>query len=342
MMTITHLLASATVTGAFLGTTQPEIILCGAIAGLLPDIDISTSPIGRILTPISRFLETRLAHRSATHSIIASALLGVISYGLAFKFGFNLGFIHALNIGYFSGWFLDCFTKSGVEMFYPSPIRCVCPGNRNLRISTGSPPEYWLVTFLAAIAIWLFQVNDSGGLMREFNRLIAAPSGVVELYNEQGGTNIIYANLQGVYASDRTPVKGRYPILGASGNDFIIESDGTLQKAGNDPDSTIITNRITGEVGETAIIETQAIALNEDDLKPLVKFSEKRAYITGIIQIDDPESLQLLPNPREYQSISLSGNNVTLSYAPIDKVVTLLSDQLLTGNLSIKVFNVQQ
>ena len=72
MMTITHLLASSIATGAFLGTTQPEIILCGAIAGLLPDIDISTSPIGRILTPISRFLETRLAHRSATHSIIAS------------------------------------------------------------------------------------------------------------------------------------------------------------------------------------------------------------------------------------------------------------------------------
>lgn len=341
MMTITHLLTSATATGAILGTTQPEVILCGAIAGLLPDIDISTSPIGRILTPISRFLETRLAHRSATHSIIASGLLGVISYGLALKLPINLNFIHALNIGYFAGWFLDCFTKSGVEMFYPSPIRCVCPGNRNLRISTGSPPEYWLVAFLVAIAIWLFQVNDSGGLIREFNRLIAAPSGVVELYNEQGGTNIIYANLQGVYSSDRTPVKGRFPILGASGNDFIIEADGGLQKAGNDPDSTILTSRITGEVGETTIIETQAIALNEDDVNPLVTFQGKRAYLSGIVQIDDPESLQLLPNPREYQSISLSGNNVTLSYAPIDKVITLLSDQLLTGNLSIKVFNVQ-
>jgi inner membrane protein len=340
MMTITHLLFSATTTGACLGTTQPEILLTGAIAGLLPDIDISTSPIGRIFTPVSRFLEKRFAHRSATHSLVASALLGVISYGLALKLPININFIHALNIGYFAGWFLDCFTKSGVEAFYPMPVRCVCPGNRNLRISTASPPEYWLVTILAAIAIWLFQVNDSGGLIKEFNRLIAAPSGVTEIYNEQGGTNIIYANIQGVYASDRTPVKGRYPILGASGNDFIVAGDGeSLQKVGNDPDSTIITQRITAEVGETAIIETEAIAMMEDDVSPLTKFDS--GYLSGIVQIDDPESLQLLPNPREYQTVQLSGNTVTLSYAPVGKVKSLLSDQLITGNLSIKVINVQ-
>lgn len=340
MMTITHLLFSATATGAIIGTTQPEVLLCGAIAGLLPDIDISTSPIGRILTPISRFLEKRFSHRSATHSLIASGLLAAVSYGLSLKLPINLNFIHALNIGYFAGWFLDCFTKSGVEAFYPVPVRCVCPGNRNLRISTASPQEYWLVAILAAIAIWLFQVNDSGGLIKEFNRLIAAPSGVTEIYNEKGGNHLIYANLQGVYASDRTPVKGRYPIIGAYGNDFIVEIDeGTLQKAGNDPDSTIITQRITGEVGQPAIIETQAITLMEDDITPLTKFDS--GYLSGVIQIDDPESIQVLATPREYQTVTLSGNTVTLSYAPIQKVKTLLSDQIITGNLSIKVINVQ-
>ncbi|MFM7191322.1 MAG: metal-dependent hydrolase [Microcystaceae cyanobacterium] len=339
MMTITHLLTSSVATGAILGTTQPEIILTGAIAGLLPDIDISTSPIGRILTPISRFLETRLAHRSATHSLIASGLLAVISYGLALKFSLNINFIHALNIGYFAGWFLDCFTKSGVEMFYPMPIRCVCPGNRNLRISTGSPPEYWLVTFLVAIALWLFQVNDSGGLIKEFNRLIAAPSGVLELYNEQGGDHLIYANVQGVYRSDRSPVKGKYPILGVVGNDFIVATDSEIHKAGNDSDSTIITQRITGEVGESALIQTQAIAFVEDDLSKLQNFDQ--GYLSGTVQIDDPESLQFLPHPREYPTVSLSGSTVTLSYAPLATVKTLLADQLITGTLSLKVIHVQ-
>ena len=104
---------------------------------------------------------------------------------------------------------------------------------------------------------------------------------------------------------------------------------------------TIITQRITGEVGPVSITQTEAIAFNEDEITPLVKFSSYRAYVTGTVQIDDPESIRILPNPREYQSISLSGNTVTLKYAPIDQVISLLNDQILIGNLSIKVINVQ-
>ena len=341
MMTVTHLLLGSLATGLFLQTPEPEILLIGAIASLLPDVDISTSPVGRILFTISQFLEKRFSHRSATHSIVASALLAVISYGVAIAFKVNINFIHALNIGYFAGWFADCFTKSGVQMFYPLPNRCVCPANRELRLSTGSTQEYFLIGILIAIAFWIFQINSDGGVMTAFNKVIAAPSGVTELYNKEGGSRTIYANLEGVYASDRTPIKDRFLIIGAVGNDFIVEKDGQLFKAGNDPDSTIITKRITGEVGDISITDSEAIAFNEDDINPLVKFADKQAYVTGTLEVDDPESIRVLPNLREYQSISLSGNMITFSYAPINKVINLLSDQILIGNLSIKVINVQ-
>jgi inner membrane protein len=199
MLTLTHLLVGAASVGMTLQTTNPVPILLGAIASLLPDIDISTSPAGRCLPFISRPLEARFSHRSATHSLAASFTLAVLTYGLWFTLsnaeGRSLSFVegfyfrsiplvmvHALNIGYFAGWFLDCFTKSGVEMFYPLGIRCVCPGNRNLRIATGSPAEYWLITFVVALALWTFQLNNSGGLVQNFNALVAAPSGVEELY----------------------------------------------------------------------------------------------------------------------------------------------------------------
>lgn len=341
MMTVTHLLIGSLATGLFLQTPQPELLLVGAIASLLPDIDISTSPIGRILFPISQFLEKRFAHRSATHSIVASGLLGVISYGAAIAFKVDLSFIHALNIGYLAGWFADCFTKSGVQMFYPLPQRCVCPGNRELRLSTGSTQEYFLVGILIIIAFWTFQINSDGGVMTAFNKVIAAPSGVTELYNKEGGNHAIYANIEGVYASDRTPVKDKFLIVGASGNDFIVEKDGQLFKAGNDPDSTIITKRIIGEVGAISITQTEAIAFNEDDINPLVKFSGKQAHVTGTLEVDDPESIRVLPNLREYQSITINGSIVNLSFAPVDKVINLLSDQILIGNLSVKVINVQ-
>jgi inner membrane protein len=270
-------------------------------------------------------------------STAALALLGVTA--IAFKV--DLSFIHALNIGYFAGWFADCFTKSGVQMFYPLPQRCVCPGNRELRLSTGSTQEYFLVGILIIIAFWTFQINSDGGVMTAFNKVIAAPSGVTELYNKEGGNHAIYANIEGVYASDRTPVKDKFLIVGASGNDFIVEKDGQLFKAGNDPDSTIITKRIIGEVGAISITQTEAIAFNEDDINPLVKFSGKQAYVTGTLEVDDPESIRVLPNLREYQSITINGSIVNLSFAPVDKVINLLSDQILIGNLSVKVINVQ-
>jgi inner membrane protein len=177
--------------------------------------------------------------------------------------------------------------------------------------------------------------------MTAFNKVIAAPSGVTELYNKEGGNHAIYANIEGVYASDRTPVKDKFLIVGASGNDFIVEKDGQLFKAGNDPDSTIITKRIIGEVGAISITQTEAIAFNEDDINPLVKFSGKQAYVTGTLEVDDPESIRVLPNLREYQSITINGSIVNLSFAPVDKVINLLSDQILIGNLSVKVINVQ-
>jgi inner membrane protein len=337
MMTVTHLLTGGLFTSLFLQSSQPEILLVGAIASLLPDIDISTSPIGRLLFPISRILEKKLAHRGATHSIVASLILGAVTYSIAIAFKLDLNYVHAINIGYFAGWFLDCFTKSGVQMFYPLPQKCVCPGNRDLRFSTGSTQEYFLVGILIAIAFWVFQINSDGGVMTAFNKVIAAPSGVTELYNKEGGNHLVYVNIDGVYASDRTPVKDKLLIIGASGNDFIVEKDGRLFKAGNDMDSTIITQRITGEVGETAVIHEEAIAFNEDDINPLVKFAGKRAYVTGILEVDDPESIRVLPSLREYQSISINATTVNFSYAPIDKVINLLSDQILIGSLSIKV-----
>ncbi len=105
----------------------------------------------------------------------------------------------------------------GWKCFIPWGCSCVCPGNRNLRISTGSPAEYWLMVFVVAIALWTFQLNNSGGLVKNFNALIAAPSGVVELYNRKGGNEIIYAEYEGVWAGNRAPIKEEAPVIATNG-----------------------------------------------------------------------------------------------------------------------------
>ncbi|WP_225896339.1 metal-dependent hydrolase [Amazonocrinis nigriterrae] len=194
MLGISHLLISGTATSLLLGTANPAVIAVGAIAGLLPDIDVSTSPAGRVLPWVSAFFESRMPHRSCTHSLVASAAIAIVGYGVALFHPQFINLVHALSIGYFFGWFSDVFTRGGVEMFWPSPVRCVCPGNRNLRLRTGSNAEYFVLIILIAIALAVFSINSSGGLLTQFNRLIAAPSGVQKLYNESGSTHLIMAN----------------------------------------------------------------------------------------------------------------------------------------------------
>ncbi|MCC5670590.1 metal-dependent hydrolase [Nostoc sp. CHAB 5784] len=203
MLGISHLLISGTATSLLLGTASPTIIAVGAIAGLLPDIDISTSPAGRVLPWVSAFFESRMPHRSCTHSLVASSAIAIVGYGVALFHPQFVNLIHALTIGYTFGWFADVFTRGGVEMFWPSPVRCVCPGNRNLRLRTGSNVEYFVLVVLIAIALAVFNINNSGGLFTQFNRLIASPSGVQHIYNESSSTHLIKANIKGVRTSDR-------------------------------------------------------------------------------------------------------------------------------------------
>jgi inner membrane protein len=59
MMTLTHLAISGLATSLIVGTADLIIIGVGAITGLFPDVDVGKSPAGRILFPLSRFLEKR-------------------------------------------------------------------------------------------------------------------------------------------------------------------------------------------------------------------------------------------------------------------------------------------
>lgn len=270
----------------------------GVIASLLPDVDISTSPAGRVLPWIARYFERRFPHRSCTHSLLASLVVAVAGYSLSLVLGeLVLPFVHALNVGYFFGWFADVFTRGGVEMFYPSPVRCVCPGNRNFRLRTGSNAEYGLLALLVIIAINAFNINSNGGILTQFNRLIATPSGVEHLYNESGSAHLLIAHIKGVQNSDRSKVLGDFLIVQAHGQGFIVQSStGLIYKAGTEPDAQILTEVITADVGASAITNIESLVLDSEELgDSLNKFNRTGAmvFVTGQLTVDDPESIRI-------------------------------------------------
>jgi inner membrane protein len=318
----------------------------GAIAGLLPDIDISTSPAGRVLPWVSSFFEKRMPHRSCTHSLAASGAIAIVGYGVALFYPSFINLVHALNIGYFFGWFADCFTRGGVEMFYPNPVRCVCPGNRNLRLRTGSNAEYFVLVVLIAIALAVFNINNSGGLFTQFNRLIASPSGVQHIYNESGSTHLIRANIKGVRTSDRAPVIGNYTIIQSHGNGFIVQSStGEIYKVGTETDAQILVEEITADVGKPAITNIESLTLEDEELgSAIAQFNRVGAFVfvSGQLTIDDPDSGKLASDPYQFSFIRQAGESVTLEAAPLNVVTSRLGEQFATGQLQIRIINAAQ
>jgi inner membrane protein len=311
MLGISHLLISGTASSLLLQTADPVLIAVGAIGGLLPDVDVSTSPAGRLFPWVSGYFQETMPHRSMTHSIVASAVIAIASYGTAIFIPKLVPIASALTIGYTFGWFADCFTRGGVEMFWPSPVRCVCPGNRNLRLKTGSNAEYFILCILIAISLSAFSINSKGGILTQFNRLIASTSGVQGVYNSSGSTHKIVANIKGVRAGDRSKVDGQFQIIQPNGTGFIVLEPNTnkLYKAATDPDSQIVIEQITADVSTPAITTIESVFVEDQVIgEAISKFNRTNTnvFISGDLSVEDFDTSILPRDPYQFKFIDAS------------------------------------
>ena len=341
MLGISHLLISGTAASLLLGTADPVLIAVGAIAGLLPDVDVSTSPAGKVFPWISGYFQETMPHRSMTHSIVASAVIAIASYGTAIFIPQFIPIASALTIGYTFGWFADCFTRGGVEMFWPSPVRCVCPGNRNLRLKTGSNAEYFILCILIAIALSAFSINSKGGILTQFNRLIASTSGVQSVYNSSGSTHKIIANIKGVRAGDRSKVDGQFQIIQPNGTGFIVLEPKTnkLYKAATEPDSQIVIEQITADVSTPAITTIESVFVEDQVIgEAISKFNRTNTnvFVSGDLSVEDFDTSVLPRDPYQFKFIDASPSNIKLEAAPLKTVIKFLGDEFASGSLQIR------
>ena len=341
MLGISHLLISGTASSLLLQTADPVLIAVGAIGGLLPDVDVSTSPAGKVFPWISGYFQETMPHRSMTHSIVASAVIAIASYGTAIFIPQFIPIASALTIGYTFGWFADCFTRGGVEMFWPSPVRCVCPGNRNLRLKTGSNAEYFILCILIAIALSAFSINSKGGILTQFNRLIASTSGVQGVYNASGSTHKIIANIKGVRAGDRSKVDGQFQIIQPNGTGFIVLEPKTnkLYKAATEPDSQIVIEQITADVSTPAITTIESVFVEDQVIgEAIAKFNRTNTnvFISSDLSVEDFDTSVLPRDPYQFKFIDASPSNIKLEAAPLKVVMKFLGDEFASGSLQVR------
>ncbi len=123
--------------GATLFGYPPDVVgwLLVAVASLGPDLDLPTSKVGRLLFWLSVPLELRFGHRTITHSVVGMLTVALIASPLwwvrPLYFWCVLG-------GTWSHVWIDMLNVRGADLFWPSPVRVVAPGNRNWRLEVGS------------------------------------------------------------------------------------------------------------------------------------------------------------------------------------------------------------
>ena len=116
--------------GATLFGYRPDWIgwLLAAAASLLPDVDLPPAKIGRLFWFLSVPLERRFGHRTLTHSLVALSAVAALTGPLM---AIDATYFWAVVGGYWSHLWIDMLNIRGVDLFWPSPLRVVTPGNRN-------------------------------------------------------------------------------------------------------------------------------------------------------------------------------------------------------------------
>lgn len=109
------------------------LVVCW-FASVLPDIDHTKSPIGKMFYPLAKFLDKKFGHRTITHS-----LLFVVASILVVKAILPFNFTLVFAFGLISHLLFDMVTVQGVPLLYPFKKNpCVLPGNPEARIRSGN------------------------------------------------------------------------------------------------------------------------------------------------------------------------------------------------------------
>jgi inner membrane protein len=343
MMAITHAAIATAGTSLVLGTANPLILGLSVIGSQLPDIDTTTSTIGKICYPISSWIEDRFPHRSITHSLLATASLTVLA--LAVNHFFLLGDIKvaiALPLGHLIACFSDTFTKQGVQLFYPNPAWAISVSNPRRRLKTGGAGELWVLAIAIALLTLGFHLANNGGVTQKVSQSLGLKDGIVRIYNQNAATNHVYADIKGVWASDRTRADGKYWIVGTEGSEFIVSNGEGVYKTGEQ----IITTKVSTSVGDDATTEIKNIGFNDEDaIAPLLElrqaYPNSVIFLSGQLGIDFPEEVNISIKPKQYVTASLAGSTLNFRWQSLDEAILLLRDQYAVGTIEVRIVQPQ-
>lgn len=178
--------------------SYPWFLACTLIFALLPDIDHTKSPLGRLFsfTRLPQYLDRNFGHRTITHSLLIYLTTGFVVYFIESYFSEDHPFTLIYFLAYSSHLVFDMMTVSGVPLFFPFKKNpCVIPGNPDYRLKVKDLKSESLV-FALFLGIMLFCYP----LMEQ---------GFWTTYNRQFGT-LDHLNREYIGSSDLLKVEYNY------------------------------------------------------------------------------------------------------------------------------------
>ena len=338
MMAITHAAIATAGASLLLGTAQPLPLALAVLGSQLPDIDTTTSIIGQVFYPISSWIEDRFPHRSVTHSLVATVAIAAVSLSIGAALG-DIKMAAAVPLGHVLACFADCFTRQGVQLFWPDPAWAISVSNPKRRIRTGGPAEYWVLAVAVALLLLGIWLAGAGGVQTQVSQGLGLRDGALATYNTHASTSEVWTDITGVWADDRTRADGRYLILDAVGSEFVVTDGQGVYQTGKQ----LLVEKLTTATGAAMTRTTQTLTLNDEDVVTRLQMlrmanPSARIYLSGSITVDFPEDVRPTVLPRQLPAVTVVGESVELAYCELEVAIAALDDQWATGVLVILVF----
>ncbi len=197
---------------------EPVLFIPLAIGALLPDLDSTSSLLGRLLPCISRRLEAWLGHLHEWHTPAAAGIIALLIAPMLFVTSVQAWSV--VPLGFVSHLIVDLLHPEGILLLWPlSKRRFHLFGG--LPKTPGDRTERKLAAVLALIALVLLVVVDIGPAPP---RPVTVPSyqQTLERYYSLRGRNLVTAYIEGSWQATGRRGSGRFEVINAADESYVM------------------------------------------------------------------------------------------------------------------------
>jgi membrane-bound metal-dependent hydrolase YbcI (DUF457 family) len=348
---LTYLLFASVVYLALCGllrrSVDPILLVPLYFGALLPDLDSRDSLPGRLLPWISQRLEGRLGHLEEWHTLATTVLVALVTAPLILLFGVQAWYL--IPFGFLTHLLLDMLAPQGIMLLWP--LRRTRYGVFEGAVqSPGCLAERWIAVGLAIAGLILLLAVDLG-------RTEPPPAPVpsyeqtLERYYSMRGRTQVFAYIDGSWQISGKPISGRFEILNASDQSFIVldRYTGEIFTAGRGGEDNVYLNRIILQSGPSVLVKPVEIHLEDQSLGDALDIvyemqqepGLQHTYIIGDLLLADlkdaaESSLQADLSQTSVRKIQWHAlEHYSLHYLSAAELIDLAELQVKTANLVI-------